>query len=87
MLNQVVMVGRLLEKPEIKELENGKKVGNITLIVPRCYKNEDGEYEKDEGGSFKIQIEDDKSYYYHEALSEAERISIQVNGGYYFRQI
>ena len=47
MLNQVVMVGRLLEKPEIKELENGKKVGNITLIVPRCYKNEDGEYEKD----------------------------------------
>ena len=47
MLNQVVMVGRLLEKPEIKELENGKKVGTITLIVPRCYKNEDGEYEKD----------------------------------------
>lgn len=47
MLNQAVMVGRLLEKPEIKELENGKKVGTITLIVPRCYKNEDGEYEKD----------------------------------------
>ena len=47
MLNQVVMVGRLLEKPEIKELENGKKVGTITLIVPRCYKNEAGEYEKD----------------------------------------
>ena len=47
MLNQVVMVGRLLEKPEIKELENGKKVGTITLIVPRCYKNEAGEDEKD----------------------------------------
>lgn len=47
MLNQVVMVGRLLKKPEIKELENGKKVGTITLIVPRCYKNEVGEYEKD----------------------------------------
>ena len=47
MLNQVVMVGRLLDIPEVKELENGKKVVNITLIVPRCYKNEDGEYEKD----------------------------------------
>ena len=47
MLNQVLMVGRLLDKSEIKEFENGKKVGTITLIVPRCYKNEDGEYEKD----------------------------------------
>ncbi len=47
MLNQVVMVGRLLKKPEIKELENGKKVGTIKVIVPRCYKNEVGEYEKD----------------------------------------
>ena len=47
MLNQVLMVGRLLDKSEIKEFENGNKFGTITLIVPRCYKNEDGEYEKD----------------------------------------
>lgn len=47
MLNQVVMVGRLLDIPEVKELENGKKVVNITLVVPRSYKNENGEYEKD----------------------------------------
>lgn len=47
MLNQVIMVGRLLDKPEIKELENGKKVTNITLVVPRNFKNENGEYEKD----------------------------------------
>lgn len=47
MLNSVIMVGRLLDKPEIKELENGKKVTNITLVIPRCYKNADGEYEKD----------------------------------------
>ncbi len=47
MLNSVIMVGRLLDKPEIKELENGKKVATITLVIPRCYKNANGEYEKD----------------------------------------
>lgn len=47
MLNQIVMVGRLLDKPEIKELENGKKVTNLTLVVSRNYKNKNGEYEKD----------------------------------------
>ncbi len=47
MFNYVIMVGRLLDKPEIKELENGKKVANITLVVPRNFKNENGEYEKD----------------------------------------
>ena len=47
MLNQSVIVGRLVEDPEVKELENGKKVANITLAVPRSYKNEDGEYDTD----------------------------------------
>lgn len=47
MLNQVVVVGRLLDIPEVKELENEKKVVNITLVVPRSYKNENGEYEND----------------------------------------
>lgn len=47
MLNQTVIVGRLVSKPETKELEEGKKVSNITLAVPRSYKNEDGEYETD----------------------------------------
>jgi single-strand DNA-binding protein len=47
MLNQTVIVGRLVEDPEVKELESGKKVANITLAVPRSYKNEDGEYDTD----------------------------------------
>lgn len=47
MLNQTVIVGRLVEDPEVKELENGKKVANITLAVPRSYRNEDGEYDTD----------------------------------------
>lgn len=47
MLNQIVLVGRLVKDPELKETENGKKVSRITLAVPRSYKNQDGEYESD----------------------------------------
>ena len=47
MLNQIVLVGRLVQDPEIKELENDKKVCNITLAIPRSYKNADGIYETD----------------------------------------
>ena len=47
MLNQIVLVGRLVQGLEIKELENGNKVTNITLAVPRSYKNSNGEYETD----------------------------------------
>ena len=47
MLNQTVLVGRLVQDPEIKELENDKKVCDITLAVTRSYKNADGIYETD----------------------------------------
>lgn len=47
MLNQTVIVGRLVREPELRETENGTKVTNITLAVPRSYKNVDGEYETD----------------------------------------
>ena len=47
MLNQVVIVGRLVEKPIVEENENEKKVCNIILAVPRSYKNAEGVYETD----------------------------------------
>lgn len=47
MLNYIVLVGRLVRDPEIKELENGTKVSYITLAIPRNYKNVDGEYDTD----------------------------------------
>lgn len=47
MLNQIVIVGRLVQDLEIKELENGNKVTNITLAVKRSYKNSDGIYDTD----------------------------------------
>ena len=47
MLNQVVLVGRLVKNPELQVTENGKKITTITLAVPRSYKNMNGEYDTD----------------------------------------
>lgn len=47
MLNQVVLVGRLVNDPIVKETENGSKLSNITLAVPRSYKNIEGSYDTD----------------------------------------
>ncbi len=47
MLNQIVVVGRLVSDPQINETENGQRVSNITLAVSRCYKNDAGIYETD----------------------------------------
>jgi single-strand DNA-binding protein len=46
-LNQFVGVGRLVAEPSVKETEDGKQVSNITIAVPRSYKNENGEYDTD----------------------------------------
>ena len=47
MLNQAILVGRLAEDPKVITNENGKKFSNITIGVPRNFKNEDGVYETD----------------------------------------
>lgn len=47
MLNQAVIVGRIIKEPELKKTENGTKVTNITLAVPRCFKNSEGQYDTD----------------------------------------
>ena len=47
MLNQSVIVGRVVRDPELKETESGNKVTNLTLAVPRSYKNVNGEYDTD----------------------------------------
>lgn len=47
MLNQVVIVGRLVKEPEIKETQDGKKISNITLAVQRSFKNQEGNYDVD----------------------------------------
>lgn len=47
MLNTYCLVGRLVSDPKIIETENDRKVCNITLAVPRSFKNMDGIYETD----------------------------------------
>ena len=47
MLNQIVIVGRLTSDPEVVKSEDGKERSQITLAVPRSYKNADGEYDTD----------------------------------------
>lgn len=46
MLNQAVLVGRIVKDPELKDTEKGK-VTNLTLAVPRSFKNSNGEYDTD----------------------------------------
>lgn len=47
MLNQVVLVGRLVRDPVINKASNNETYSNITVAVPRSYKNASGEYDTD----------------------------------------
>jgi len=47
MLNQVVLVGRVVSDPVLEITESKGSVSNITVACPRSYKNADGEYETD----------------------------------------
>lgn len=46
-MNNTSIAGRLVQDPEVKEFEGGKKVTNVTLAIPRSYKNSEGVYETD----------------------------------------
>lgn len=46
MMNQLILVGRITGDVEKKEVD-GKSYAEITLAIPRSYKNEEGEYETD----------------------------------------
>lgn len=45
MLNQTLLVGRMVSKPELKQTEAGKNYASITIAVPKPYTNENGEHE------------------------------------------
>ncbi len=48
MVNQVVLVGRLVSDPQLKSLEDGRKVANTTLALQRTFKNKHSDtYETD----------------------------------------
>ena len=48
MLNNVVLVGRVVRQPELIQTQEGKKVSTVTLAVTRSFKNAaSGEYDTD----------------------------------------
>lgn len=47
MFNNVILIGRLTEKPTVKSYEDGLKVCNVTLAVLRPFKNSSGEFDTD----------------------------------------
>ena len=47
MINHIILVGRITQTPELQITDNGKKMSEITLAVPRPYKNQSGEYDTD----------------------------------------
>jgi len=47
-MNQLILVGRIVKDPELRELENGTKVSTITLAVKRGFKSgTSNQYETD----------------------------------------
>lgn len=47
MLNNVVLVGRVVETPTMKSSEQGFNFSTVTLAVMKPFKNSDGKYEYD----------------------------------------
>jgi single stranded DNA-binding protein (ssb) len=47
MLNNVILIGRIVYEPELEETVTGKKVTTITLAVARAFKNSQGIFETD----------------------------------------
>ena len=47
MVNQLIIVGRLVERPVLEKTENEKKASTIVLAVGRSFKNDNGEYDTD----------------------------------------
>ena len=47
MINQVTLIGRIVDKPILRSYENDVNVATLTLAVTRPFKNMDGNYETD----------------------------------------
>ncbi|MDD3171327.1 MAG: single-stranded DNA-binding protein [Bacilli bacterium] len=47
MLNNLILVGRIVDEVKITSIDSGQKVANFTLAVQRPFKNENDEYDTD----------------------------------------
>ena len=64
MLNQVVLVGRLVKNVKVYKADSGKKVTTVTLAIPRSFKNVEGTYDTDfiDCVAFDVTAENTASY-------------------------
>ena len=63
MLNQVVLIGRLVRDPELRDSQGGKKFTTITVAVPRAFKGSNGDYETDFVATRRKPLEQGKPFY------------------------
>ena len=47
MFNNVLLIGRAVDKPSVKTLESGANVGHLTIAINRPFKNLEGKQEVD----------------------------------------
>ncbi len=47
MFNEVILIGRLADKPKVKETQNGIKLSTIVIEIERPYRNNLGIKDKD----------------------------------------
>lgn len=47
MINKIILTGRLVQNPELKQTSGGINYSNFTLAVDRNYKNQEGKIETD----------------------------------------
>lgn len=46
-INNVIIIGRIVRNPELRETDSKTKVTNLVIAVPRSFKSQNGEYEAD----------------------------------------
>lgn len=47
MLNHIVLIGKVIETPVLKETNSGLKYANLLLDVQRSFRSSDGQYDHD----------------------------------------
>ncbi len=74
MYNYFLISGKILNKPEIKDVGDGKKVVNLLIGVQRSFKNMDGEYSYD---TLKISLWEFLADYASDAFKKGKEVGIK----------
>ena len=75
-MNKVLLIGRLVKKPELRYTESNKPVANFNLAVNRKYHNQAGEIETD---FFNIVVWNKNAENCDQYLDKGSQVSIEGN--------